>query len=116
MFLFDYDGTLTPIVKDPAAAIPSDKLNRILDTLSADPKNQIWIISGRDQAFLEKWLGSKNVGLSAEHGCFMKDLGSKTWVNLAESFDMSWQEKVDDVFKDYTEKTPGSNIERKKLH
>lgn len=115
LFLFDYDGTLTPIVKDPAAAIPSDKLNRILDTLSADPKNQIWIISGRDQAFLEKWLGSKNVGLSAEHGCFMKDLGSKTWVNLAESFDMSWQEKVDDVFKDYTEKTPGSNIERKKV-
>ncbi|KAK6875691.1 Trehalose-phosphatase, partial [Candida tropicalis] len=45
----------------------------------------------------------------------MKDLGSKTWVNLAESFDMSWQEKVDDVFKDYTEKTPGSNIERKKV-
>ena len=30
LFLFDYDGTLTPIVQDPAAAIPSDKLNRIL--------------------------------------------------------------------------------------
>ncbi|KAL6453649.1 TPS2 Trehalose-phosphatase [Candida maltosa Xu316] len=115
LFLFDYDGTLTPIVKDPAAAIPSDKLNRILDTLSADPKNQIWIISGRDQAFLEKWMGTKNIGLSAEHGCFMKDIGSKKWVNLAESFDMSWQAKVDDVFKYYTEKTPGSNIERKKV-
>lgn len=67
LFLFDYDGTLTPIVQDPAAAIPSDKLNRILDVLSSDPKNQIWIISGRDQAFLEKWMGNKNVGLSAEH-------------------------------------------------
>lgn len=115
LFLFDYDGTLTPIVQDPAAAIPSDKLNRILDVLSSDPKNQIWIISGRDQAFLEKWMGNKNVGLSAEHGCFMKDIGSKEWVNLAASFDMSWQEKVDDIFKYYTEKTPGSNIERKKV-
>lgn len=115
LFLFDYDGTLTPIVKDPAAAIPSARLNKILDTLAADPKNQIWIISGRDQAFLDKWMGAKNVGLSAEHGCFMKDIGSSEWVNLAESVDMSWQLKVEDVYKRYTEKTPGSNIERKKV-
>ncbi|ODV80338.1 glycosyltransferase family 20 protein [Suhomyces tanzawaensis NRRL Y-17324] len=115
LFLFDYDGTLTPIIRDPAAAIPSSRLNDILDTLSADPKNQIWVISGRDQVFLDKWLGSKNIGLSAEHGCFMRDVGSKEWVNLAESFDMSWQKKVEDVFKIYTEKTPGSNIEIKKV-
>ncbi|KAK6463188.1 threalose-6-phosphate phosphatase [Scheffersomyces coipomensis] len=115
LFLFDYDGTLTPIVKDPAAAIPSSRLNDILDALSADPRNQIWVISGRDQAFLDKWLGSYNIGLSAEHGCFMKDIGSNEWVNLAESFDMSWQQKVEDVFKFYTERTPGTHIEKKKV-
>ncbi|SGZ56516.1 CIC11C00000004047 [Sungouiella intermedia] len=115
LFLFDYDGTLTPIVKDPAAAIPSSKLLEIVDKLTADPHNQFWIISGRDQAFLEKWWGSKNVGLSAEHGCFMKDIGSDKWYNLAATFDMSWQLKVDDVFKKYTDATPGSNIERKKV-
>jgi trehalose 6-phosphate synthase/phosphatase len=115
LFLFDYDGTLTSIVKDPAAAIPSAALNDVLDTLSADPQNQIWIISGRDQAFLEKWMGKKNVGLSAEHGCFMKDLGSKEWVNLAAKYDMSWQAKVEEVFQYYTDRTPGSNIERKKV-
>lgn len=115
LFLFDYDGTLTPIVKDPAAAIPSSRLLKIVDALTADPKNQFWIISGRDQAFLEKWWGSKNVGLSAEHGCFMRDVGGKEWFNLAATFDMSWQKVVDDVFKLYTEKTPGSNIERKKV-
>lgn len=115
LFLFDYDGTLTPIVKDPAAAIPSSKLHKIVDKLTADPRNQFWIISGRDQAFLEKWWGDKNVGLSAEHGCFMKDVGCTKWYNLAEEFDMSWQEKVDEVFKKYTEQTPGANIERKKV-
>lgn len=115
LFLFDYDGTLTPIVKDPAAAIPSLKLIKIVEALTADPKNQFWIISGRDQAFLEKWWGSLNVGLSAEHGCFMKDVGSKKWFNLAETFDMSWQAKVEKVFESYVEKTPGSNIERKKV-
>lgn len=115
LFLFDYDGTLTPIVKDPVAAIPSSRLHKIVDKLAEDPKNQIWIISGRDQAFLDKWWGSKNVGLSAEHGCFMKDVGSTKWFNLAEAFDMSWQLKVDEVFKRYTDQTPGSNIERKKV-
>ena len=57
-------------------------------------------------------MGNKNVGLSAEHGCFMKDIGSKEWVNLAASFDMSWQEKSM-IFSSTTLKTPGSNIERK---
>lgn len=115
LFLFDYDGTLTPIVKDPAAAIPSSRLNSILDALSSDPKNQIWIISGRDQEFLDKWLGSKNIGFSAEHGCFMKDVGSKEWINLAASIDMSWQIKVEEVFKYYTERTPNTHIEKKKV-
>ncbi|PSK39045.1 trehalose-phosphatase [Candidozyma pseudohaemuli] len=115
LFLFDYDGTLTPIVQDPAAAIPSSRLHNIVDKLAADPKNQIWIISGRDQVFLDKWWGAKNVGLSAEHGCFMKDVGSSEWYNLAEAFDMSWQQKVEEVFKKYTDQTPGSNIERKKV-
>ncbi|CUM63070.1 uncharacterized protein PRCAT00000635001 [Priceomyces carsonii] len=115
LFLFDYDGTLTPIVKDPAAAIPSSKLIQILKALSSDPKNQVWVISGRDLEFLEKWLGSMNIGLSAEHGCFMRDIGSKEWINLAASFDMSWQIEVEKVFRNFTERTPGSNIEKKKV-
>ncbi|GEQ69580.1 hypothetical protein JCM33374_g3252 [Metschnikowia sp. JCM 33374] len=115
LFLFDYDGTLTPIVKDPAAAIPSHKLLKIVDALTQDPKNQFWIISGRDQEFLEKWWGSKNVGLSAEHGCFMKDVGESQWYNLADTMDMSWQKKVEDVFNRYTEETPGAVVEKKKV-
>lgn len=115
LFLFDYDGTLTPIVRDPAAAIPSSKLFTIIDKLAADPRNQIWIISGRDQAFLEKWWGDRHVGLLAEHGCFMKDVGSREWHNLAASFDMSWQLEVDKVFSKYTAQTLGLNIERKKV-
>lgn len=115
LFLFDYDGTLTPIVNDPNAAIPSARLLDILTKLSEDPKNQIWIISGRDQAFLEQWLGhNPKLGLSAEHGCFMKDINSE-WVNLASKFDMSWQIKVEEIFSRYTSKTPGSNIEKKKV-
>lgn len=117
LFLFDYDGTLTPIVRDPAAAIPSARLISILDKLASDPKNQIWIISGRDQKFLNKWLGSRlpQLGLSAEHGCFVKDIDGEDWVNLTERLDMSWQVKVGNVMEDFTTRTPGSFVERKKV-
>ncbi|GME76529.1 unnamed protein product [Ambrosiozyma monospora] len=117
LFLFDYDGTLTPIVRDPAAAIPSARLNNILKELVKDPKNECWIISGRDQEFLEKWIGSNypQIGLSAEHGCFVKRTGCKQWTNLAASFDMSWQSEVEAIFQHYTDRTPGTFIEKKKV-
>ncbi|CAI9637556.1 unnamed protein product [Alternaria burnsii] len=116
LFMFDYDGTLTPIVKDPQAAIPSDRVIRTLKTLAADPANAVWIISGRDQAFLDEWMGHiPELGLSAEHGSFMRHPRSQEWHNLTETTDMSWQQEVIDVFQHYTERTQGSFIERKKI-
>lgn len=116
VFLFDYDGTLAPIVKEPSAAIPSPRLYETLHKLSEDPNNVVWIISGRDGAFLDKWLGNRNkrLGFSAEHGVFLKYPGSNEWHNLAEDFDMSWQKVVYDVFNSYTERTQGSSIEYKR--
>ncbi|KAH7091089.1 alpha,alpha-trehalose-phosphate synthase-like protein subunit Tps2 [Paraphoma chrysanthemicola] len=116
LFMFDYDGTLTPIVKDPQAAIPSDRVIRTLKTLAADPNNSVWIISGRDQAFLDEWMGHiSELGLSAEHGSFMRHPRSEDWENLTEKTDMSWQSEVIEVFQHYTDKTQGSFIERKKI-
>lgn len=116
LFMFDYDGTLTPIVKDPQSAIPSDRVIRTLKTLAADPNNQVWIISGRDQAFLDEWMGHiSELGLSAEHGSFMRMPNSTEWENLTETFDMGWQSEVLEVFNEYTERTQGSFVERKKI-
>ena len=108
--MFDYDGTLTPIVKEPSAAVPTEKLLRTLKVLAVDPKNTVWIISGRDQKFLEKHLGEiPGLGLSAEHGCFLKKPhAAKTqWINLTENMDMNWQKDVLDIFEYYTERTIG---------
>ncbi|EAW09163.1 putative alpha,alpha-trehalose-phosphate synthase subunit Tps2 [Aspergillus clavatus NRRL 1] len=116
LFMFDYDGTLTPIVKDPQAAIPSDRVLRNIKTLAADPRNAVWIISGRDQAFLDEWMGHiPELGLSAEHGCFIRKPRSDDWENLAESSDMGWQKEVVEVFQHFTERTQGSFIERKRV-
>lgn len=116
LFMFDYDGTLTPIVKDPQAAIPSDRVLRTIKSLAADPRNAVWIISGRDQGFLDEWMGHiPELGLSAEHGCFIRKPRSDDWENLAEKTDMGWQKEVMEIFQHYTERTQGSFIERKRV-
>lgn len=108
VFMFDYDGTLTPIVREPSAALPSPRLLEGLTKLAADPKNAVWIISGRDQEFLVQHLGHiKGIGFSAEHGSFMRDPESEEWINLAEKFDMTWKEEAIKVFQSYTDRVPG---------
>lgn len=115
LFLFDYDGTLSPIVKTPSMAIPSPSTLLALRLLSSDPQNLVYIISGRDGAFLEQHLGHLDgIGFSAEHGGFWKERGKREWENFTESLDMSWMRDVEEVFRYYTERTAGSHVEVKK--
>ncbi|KAL2919461.1 hypothetical protein HK105_201107 [Polyrhizophydium stewartii] len=113
LLLFDYDGTLTPIRKVPNAAVPPPDMLRAMETLVRDPRNVIFVISGRDQDCLDDWLGHiPNLGLSAEHGSFIKYPGGK-WINLAAEIDLSWKEKVVEIFNYFTERTQGSFVEHK---
>ncbi|KAF8975913.1 threalose-6-phosphate phosphatase [Entomortierella lignicola] len=115
LLMFDYDGTLTPIRKTPGAAVPQEHMLKALTALAADPNNIVWVISGRDQKVLDEWLGGvENLGFSAEHGSFMRQPGSKKWVNLTESLDMGWKNDVIEIFTYYTERTQGSFIEHKR--
>ncbi|KIJ25501.1 glycosyltransferase family 20 protein [Sphaerobolus stellatus SS14] len=115
LMLFDYDGTLTPIVRTPAAAVPSQDALEALVKLTEDPKNIVYIISGRDSVFLLQHLGHiTKMGLSAEHGCFVREPASEKWMSLTEQLDMSWMEDVKEIFQYYTERTTGSHIEVKK--
>jgi len=115
LMLFDYDGTLTPIVKTPSAATPSPETLEALSKLADDPKNIVYIISGRDGVFLDQHLGHLNkVGFSAEHGSFVREPGGGEWNNLTTSLDMDWMSEVHEIFKYYTERTTGSFVEMKK--
>ena len=115
LLLFDYDGTLTPIVENPDAAILSHEALGSVQALAAEPRNAVWIISGRDQSFLEQLFGHlTEVGLVAEHGSFLRSPGSSGWEDLIAKVDMSWQEQVNKVFQRYTDLTPGSRIENKR--
>lgn len=115
LLLFDYDGTLTPIVKVPAHAVPTERTRNAIAALCKDPKNIVYLISGRDGDFLEEhWGHLDRLGLSAEHGSFVKQPGEEDFINMTEALDMSWMSEVEEIFKYYTERTTGSTIEVKK--
>ncbi|KAI9099945.1 glycosyltransferase family 20-domain-containing protein [Phlyctochytrium arcticum] len=119
ILMFDYDGTLTPITNTPGAALPPPNMLKALQTLANDPKNIVFVISGRDEACLDEWLGHvQGLGFSAEHGCFIKfpesKGGSGKWINLSEDIDFSWKTEVKEIFDYYTERTQGSFVEHKR--
>jgi trehalose 6-phosphate synthase/phosphatase len=114
LFLLDYDGTLTPIVNDPQAAIPSDRLLQELKSLTNNPDNEVWIISGRDQKFLDEWLGHiSDLGFSAEHGSFIRYPRDGKWENVIADMDMSWRDEATKTFQRYTDQTKGNSFSRR---
>ncbi|KAG2208980.1 hypothetical protein INT47_011120 [Mucor saturninus] len=115
LLCFDYDGTLSSVRKFPGSSAPSQSMLEALQLLCNDPNNEVWVISGRDEATLDKWLGQvKGIGLSAEHGSFVKYPSSSKWINLLEHFDMGWKHDVVEIFTYYAERTTGSFIEHKR--
>lgn len=117
LFMFDYDGTLTNIVHDPDTALSRDPVISDLNVLAADDRNEVWIVSGRPESFLEEHLGHISaLGLSAEHGCFIREPYHSNWVTLTEKLDLAWQEKVLEIFGKYTASgSHGTHIERKRI-
>ncbi|KAI9010950.1 glycosyltransferase family 20-domain-containing protein [Phycomyces nitens] len=114
LLFFDYDGTLTPICDSPQEAAPSQQTLDILRRLCSDPNNSVWIVSGRNQEDLDRWVGSiPNLGLSSEHGCYIKEPKSNKWISMIDDMDMSWKDDVMEIFNYYTERTPGSFVEEK---
>lgn len=106
---------MTPIVSNPADAQPTPILLNYLNELCRDPANTVWIISGRDQFFLDTYLGKiPRLGLSAEHGSFMKKAGFNDWIDMLKDADMAWKNIALKIFEKYTIRNPGTVIEQKK--
>ena len=62
----DYDGTLTPIVKEPSKAVLSDDMRNIIRNLA---KNcMVSIISGRDLDDVRKMVDLTNLIYAGSHG------------------------------------------------
>ena len=111
LFLLDYDGTLVSYKGKPEQAGPDDEIMSLLEGLSRNPKNQVVIISGRDKATIDKWLGGLEATLIAEHGAWTKEKG-KEW-KCTEPLREDWKDAIRPILELYADRTPGTLVEEK---
>ncbi|XP_004309955.1 PREDICTED: probable alpha,alpha-trehalose-phosphate synthase [UDP-forming] 11 [Fragaria vesca subsp. vesca] len=112
LILLDYDGTMTPQASVDKA--PSSEVISVLNCLCSDPKNIVFIVSGRGKNSLSKWFSQcEKLGLSAEHGYFTRWSKYSPWETCTLTMDYSWKKIVLPIMESYTEATDGSFIEQK---
>lgn len=110
LILLDYDGTLSPFVRKPEDAVPSEQLLELIRRMSADKRNKVVINSGRNHQILDKWFAGLPIDFAAEHGVFYKDDG--VWHrNIME--EIVWDEEILDIIQHTIDKTPHSHLEQK---
>lgn len=111
LLLLDYDGTLVGFQGKPAQAEPDEEIMSLLQSLSSNANNTVVIISGRDRATLEKWLGNLKVALVAEHGGWIRQK-NEDWQSL-EPFTGDWKDTIRPILELYSDRTAGSSVEEK---
>ncbi|MGB3607604.1 MAG: bifunctional alpha,alpha-trehalose-phosphate synthase (UDP-forming)/trehalose-phosphatase [Psychroserpens sp.] len=112
LFLLDYDGTLASFKDNPKDASPDEQLYELLDELTANEKNDIVIISGRDRETFTEWFKHKSYKLITDHGVWFKDI-DKDWEAL-ERVKNDWMENIKPILETFVDRTPGTFIEEKK--
>lgn len=110
LILLDYDGTMTP--QSSMDKPPSDEVMQLLGTLCRDPKNTVFIVSGRSREKLDKMFSScEKLGISAEHGYFTRWTRDSPWEAITNAANFEWKQIVHPVMELYAEATDGSFIE-----
>jgi trehalose 6-phosphate phosphatase len=108
--VLDYDGTLSPIVEDPAAAVPLASVPDLLARLR-DRFGMVAVVSGRPVEFLEPFL-PEGLVLAGLYGLELVIDGERRDHPQAGN----WREVVDDVAGRAETRGPqGVTVERKDL-
>jgi trehalose 6-phosphate synthase/phosphatase len=110
ILFFDYDGTLAPIVPDPAQAIISVDTKKLIGEIAK--RDTVVIVSGRDRQFLDNLFADLPVHMIAEHGALMKTKGAESWL-LNENYEEGWKESIRPIMDMYAKRCPGAFVEEK---
>jgi trehalose 6-phosphate synthase/phosphatase len=113
LLLLDYDGTLVPFSSFPDLSKPDKTVVTLLKDLSADSRNLIYIISGRDSETLQSWLGHLPLHLIAEHGAMTKSIANGWKTDFEFNIDENWKFIIASVMETYVKRCANSFIEMK---
>ncbi|CAL5024388.1 unnamed protein product [Urochloa decumbens] len=121
LVLLDYDGTLVAEVSDERERAPGDLVIRLVNELCGDPKNAVFIVSGRRREQLAAWFAPcEKLGICAEHGYFTRWSRDDPWqvmsdkaAPLVRGATSGWEAVAEHAMRHYTEATPGSYMEVK---
>lgn len=113
LLLLDYDGTLISYAENPKQAIPGAALKELLFELSTKEDTDIYLISGRNSAWLDEHFSSLPLNLIAEHGAKRKPKNGE-WVKEVQTHS-EWQEKVHSIMEMYVRRCPNTFIEEKEF-
>jgi trehalose 6-phosphate synthase/phosphatase len=114
LLLLDYDGSLVPFARLPAEASPGEDVLETLRNLSADPRNEVYIVSGRDSQTLESWFSGFPIGLISEHGAKVRHKEGQ-WETAVKSNTDAWMPGVEKIMEVYVSRCPHSFIEKKEF-
>ena len=129
IFFLDYENTLqeideqicdetTSILNSPSKKnimSPNKALLKVLDNLSQDENNLIFIMSKYETDFISHFFSKvPNLGLCGENGFFYKYPKENKYNEIIEIQDWSWRDTVLKILKEFTEKTEGSYYIEKK--
>jgi len=133
LILLDYGGTILNddnidqftryqlVTKTKDYTCPTERLIFLLKDLCADPKNHVFVVSGKERLSLTKTLHSiPKLGLAAEHGMFISWPSSGTkkkrhWETIIPDPDDSWRSIAISIMEVYTSRTHGSYIEETEM-
>ena len=124
LFFLDYEETLQSFIEKDSDNIniddddyimskhtPSEKLINILKSLCDNPKNYVYIITGKPKKFLTAWFKDiENLGFGGEYGYYYKEAQKpkesvKTLISMK---DWSWKQNAYSIIKQFEMKTEGS--------
>ena len=113
VLFLDYDGTLVGFKINPLDASPDEALYQLINSLAADPRNKVVIISGRKHETLGEWFSHLPIDLIAEHGAWKK-IDNSEWIETPNLSD-KWKSIVKPMLESYSDRTAGSFIEEKRF-
>ncbi|KAK9985014.1 hypothetical protein SO802_034539 [Lithocarpus litseifolius] len=110
--LLDYDGAM--MLPGSIRTTANTEVVGILNSLCRDPKNVVFLVSGKGRNTLTEWFSDcENLGLAAEHGYFVRTNHEADWETCVSVPDFDWKQIAEPVMQLYTETTDGSTIETK---